>query len=124
MRITLAALAILLFSPAALSQSDHFIKWSISHGLSVPHYNSMEFDVNILRKFITLNGALIDSENGHTPATGSCFRLSSGGISCTFSAANRNFDIDTDSNLTGVLTEKDSNGNILGSALIHVSSLI
>ena len=125
-KIILAAL--LLFPVASFAaQSDHLVKWDIGTGLSISNFNAMEFDVNVYRRYISLNGAIIDNEGGMLSATGSCFPTTKQqeftGISCEFTSANRRFELDTDANLTGTLKEKDSNGNVLGSALATIDNI-
>lgn len=120
-------LAALLLTPTVnAANSDNLVRWKVGTGISID-ISFIEFDVNVYRKYISFTGAIIDSQNGYLPATGSCFQLvTSGvfqGISCEFISANRRFEIDTDTNFTGTLKEKDSNGKILGSALITLVSV-
>jgi len=122
MRKLVSVLA-LVMSSGAVADSDYFIRWVVEPGLTVD-VKHLEFDVEVLRKYITLNGAIIDTAgNGHNSATGTCFELGVGGISCYFNAAYRVFEISTDANLTGTIKERDSNGNLLGSALIRTESI-
>lgn len=120
-------LAALLFSPLpAFADSEYFLTWSIAPGLSDPKFKTLELEVNQLRKYFAVNGALIDGQNGYAPANGTCFLLRSTGvntgISCTFEAWGQSFGLDTDTNLTGTLTERDTFGKITGSALVTLIS--
>ena len=119
--------ALFFTTTANAATSDHLVRWNIGNGLSIP-FTQMEFDVNIYTKYISLTGAIIDSDGGSLAATGSCFQTTTNqvftGLSCEFAAANRRFELDTDTNLTGTLKEKDSNGNILGSALATINSIM
>lgn len=128
-KLALAALALLPITAEA--DSDFLVKWSIGPGLTFTTPRThMELEVDVMRKYMAVNGSLYFTSGTadlHTTATGTCFQLMSAskftGIACDFVASNRNFVLETDINLTGTLKEHDSNGNLLGSALVTMISI-
>lgn len=119
-----ATTALILTAPLAQA-SDFAATFAISGNLTFggKDYNVLEMDLNIGDRYIAANGGLIGVNGLTSPATGTCFTTSAGGLFCNLQIDQTSVMVDITANLSGAISYKDANGFLADSASIQLLSL-
>lgn len=119
----LALATALLLSPiSAFAESDYLVTWQLTNGLSFDLIK-LKADISEGKQFLTFNGGLYDADNNVAPAVGTCALLVEGRITCRFTAISRSYALELNSNLSGAITERGSDGSIIATSLATISSI-
>lgn len=117
-------LILLIATTTSAYASDYTVDFSIS-GLVVNGQaeTSLEIDLDLGQRYIGVHGALNYANGLSSPATGSCFFTSAGGVFCNLQIDQYSYTLDVGANLNGTILAKNQLGNTVGQGSVFLSAL-
>ncbi|CAN0433571.1 unnamed protein product, partial [Discosporangium mesarthrocarpum] len=94
-----------LLTSTALAQSDYAIDVDIE-GIQIEGVqdNQIRLDLNLGSRYISANGAVIDTNGTSYPATGTCYLTNTQGLFCSLNVGTYLYTLDIEASMQGTIT--------------------
>ena len=114
----------LLLAPSVYADSTAYkTRIVFDGGLAVNNgsYASADIDLAFTARFVTAHGWFTTNQGLASPATGSCFTTTSGGVYCNFQIDQLSVNMTIEASLSGTASIKAADGTILSTAPARLS---
>lgn len=102
-----------LLTTPALGQSDYSIDVGIQ-GIQIGGVqdSQIRLDLNLGTRYISANGAVIDTNGTSYPATGTCYVTNDQGVFCSLTVGTYLYTLDIEASMQGTLTVSNQQGTV------------
>lgn len=121
--VIIAILALFLCSTASADQ--YAVNLNFTSGLNATNgtYSGASLDLNTTARFLAVSGTLNSSAGLSSPATGTCFTTSSGGVYCNLQIDHLSVNLNIEATLSGTAELKTAVGSIISTTAVVVTSI-
>lgn len=109
-----------LLAPGLAGATEYYAEFDIVGQFGFNKYEALRVEIDGDGQFMGAHGAFVKADGFASPATGTCFSTTDGGVFCNLQVDQTSANIELGKNLSGTLFVKDANGVIQDSKAISL----